>query len=118
MSPTININDRFLPGRSGAEIIAGASAAAGVQKGYTTHKASASTLMLTWRHRPTWAIIVGVIGLLVFLLGALFFLVKDTDTITITTIDQDGGTLVNAVGSGSAPMVAFLHGFLDPAEPV
>jgi hypothetical protein len=46
------------------------------------------------RKTPTWAIIVGVIGLLVFLLGALFFLVKETRQIEtrILTVTLADGT--------------------------
>lgn len=116
MSATISITDRLLPGRTRGEIVAGVTAAAGTDKGYRVSAPSHSTLMLTWRHRPTWAVIIGVIGLLVFLIGALFFLVKDTDTITLTCSAEDGGVRVSAVGSGSQEMVEFLQGFLDPDQ--
>ncbi len=114
MSATIGISDRLLPGKSRVEIIAGVTAAAGTLHGYTTTAPAQSTVMLTWRHRPTWAIILGIFGLVFLLLGALFFLVKDTDTITLTAIDDPAGVKVSAVGSGSQEMVEFLQGFLDP----
>ena len=117
MGAAISINDRLLPGKTRAEVVAGVTAAAAVDKGYTVTTPSRSTLVLTWKHRPTWAIIVGIIGLCVFLLGALFFFVKETDTLTITAIDEDGGVRVSAVGSGSPELLGFLQGFLDPAEP-
>ena len=36
------------------------------------------------KYRPGWAIVLGIIGLLFFLLGALFFLVKNTDVLSVS----------------------------------
>lgn len=110
----ISITDRLLPGKSRAEIVAGVTAAAGTQKSYRVAAPSPSTLMLTWRRTPTWAVIVAIIGVFVFLLGLLFLLVKESDTITVTCSDADGGVWVSAVGSGSQEMVEFLQAFLSP----
>ena len=46
------------------------------------------------RKTPTWAIIVGVIGLFFFLIGLLFFLIKETRQIEtrILTVTLDNGT--------------------------
>lgn len=117
VSATIDIHDRLLPGKSRAEVVAGVSAAAAVGEGYTVSTPSTSTVVLTWKHRPTWAVIVGIIGLFVFLLGALFFFVKETDVVTVTAVDVAGGVRVSAVGLGTPEMVEFLQGFLDPVDP-
>lgn len=54
-----------------------------------------------WRKRtPTWAIVVGVLGLFVFLIGALFFLVKESYQVpgSMVTIQTTRGVIaVNLV---------------------
>lgn len=114
MSTPISIVERQLPGKTRAEIIAGVTAAAATDKQYRSSNPSPSTLLLTWRRTPTWAIILAIIGIFVFLLGLLFLLVKETDTITLNVVENDGGARVTAIGSGSQEMVEFLNGFLDP----
>jgi len=116
MSTMISITDRLLPGKSRAEIVAGVTAAAGTQKTYRVAAPSPSTVMLTWRRTPTWAVVLALIGIFVFLLGLLFLLVKETDTITVNCSDVEGGVRVSAVGAGSPEMVEFLQAFLDPAD--
>ena len=45
---------------------------------------------------PGWAVVVGIIGLLVFFLGLLFFLVKKIDslTVSISARGEDGCTVM------------------------
>ena len=51
------------------------------------------TLILTRRYTPTWAIVVGIIGILFFLIGLLAFFVKQTETLTVTVTPLLRGAL-------------------------
>lgn len=64
----------------------------------------ARTLVYTRQYRPTWAIWAAVIGAFVFLLGLLFLLVKDTQTVTvsISPTSVGGKALVRVNGEMSS----------------
>jgi hypothetical protein len=59
--------------------------------------------------------VLAVIGLLVFLLGLLFLLVKTTEVITVRAENVEDSVRVTAVGTGSAEMVRLLEDLLAPA---
>lgn len=62
----------------------------------------------TWREKrstPTWAIVLGIIGLLLFLIGALFFLVKETKRVPAAVVE---------VRLNDGRMVAFMPVQCDP----
>jgi hypothetical protein len=64
----------------------------------------------TWeRRRPTWAVVLGIIGLLFFLLGALLFLVKTNvpvQSAVVTLQASDGGVIAFAVPQPAAAVRA------------
>src|SRR5207302_6764775 len=62
--------------------------------GYTVTTAGAGSVVLTRRFLPTWAIVVAIIGLLLFLLGLLALLVRNTETVVVTLVEEPGGTRV------------------------
>lgn len=66
--------------------------------------------------RPTWALVLGWIGLLVFFLGVVFFFVKTTET-AVALIEQDHrGTRIRLSGKFDRKVLAMLRGaFVDPA---
>jgi len=72
--------------------------------------------VLTRRATPTWALVLAVVGLLVFLLGLLFLLVKTTEVITVRAENVEDGVRVTTVGTGSAEMVRFLEDLLGAAS--
>lgn len=65
-----------------------------------------NTVQVSYRYTPDWAIFVGILGLLFFLLGALLWFIKRTDMLTVTTTPVPGGSHVVITGR-SAP--AALH---------
>jgi Uncharacterised protein family UPF0547 len=72
--------------------------------GYTVTTAGVGSLVLTRRYVPTWAIVVAVIGFLLFFIGLLALLFKETETLTITLVPVNGGTRVTISGIGSQDM--------------
>jgi len=76
------------------------------------------TLVYTRRFIPTWAIVLAVIGLLVFLLGLLFLLVKDTQTVTISIGPSPlgEGSLIKVNGAGTSAVPDKIASLLPPAK--
>lgn len=70
-----------------------------VQMGYTLVSQGDRTLTFTKRYRPTWATVLAIVGLLFFLLGLLFLLVKETETVLVTLSVKDGGASVLVTGA-------------------
>jgi hypothetical protein len=81
---------------------------------YTVATAGSGTIILTRRYTPTWAIIVAVVGILLFLLGLLALLVKETETLTITAAASPHGTRVSITGVVSDAMATRLNAELGP----
>jgi hypothetical protein len=73
--------------------------------GYSVNTAGTGSIVLTRKYTPTWAIVVGVIGLLIFLIGILALLYKNTETLTITLAPQEGGTRVVVSGLATPEMI-------------
>ena len=62
--------------------------------------------------------ILGIIGLVFFLLGLLFFLVKTTETATVIGRDVEGGARFTATGSSSSEVSEVLRLRLTPSPTV
>lgn len=92
--------------------------AAATVPGYTVTMSGPNTVILTRRFTPPWAVGVGVLGILLFLIGLLAFLVKDTETVTIALEPTQAGTSVVIAGTATAEMIARLSGTLGGALPV
>lgn len=93
------------------------SATAGAS-GYTVNQAG-NTLILSRKYTPTWAIVLAVLGALLFLVGLVFLLVKNTETLTISLAQNPtGGTRVSISGQANADLVGRLNAVLSslPAE--
>lgn len=86
--------------------IGGLSGAAGC----TVTMAGNNVIVVTRRYTPTWAVVVGVVGILLFLIGLLAFLYKVTDTLTITVAPGDEGTKVTISGVASPELSSRLNG--------
>jgi hypothetical protein len=63
------------------------------------------TIVLTRRYRPTWTIVVAVLGFFLFLLGPLALLYRRTETLTISLTAIEGGTQVSITGAASAEIL-------------
>jgi len=81
--------------------------------GYTVTTAGPGSIILTRKYRPTWAIAVAVVGLLLFLLGILILLYTVTETTTITLTNESGGTRVTVSGVASNEMLTRVTGILS-----
>jgi hypothetical protein len=115
IAKTMNIHERMIPRRQRADLFATITATAERIKPYRVASPAADTLVLTRRVTPTWALVLAVIGLLVFLLGLLFLLVKTTEVITVRAENVEESVRVTSVGTGSAEMVRFLEDLFAPA---
>ena len=88
------------------------SATAGTS-GYTMNSVGPNTLILTRKYWPTWVIVVAVIGALLFLIGLLALLIRNTETLTVTLTEVPEGTRVNITGVATPDMIARFHGVLS-----
>lgn len=70
-------------------------------------RAQPGLIVVTRRFTPTWAKVLGVIGLLLFLIGALFFLVKEEESLSIS-ISPSGERrcTVMVAGNGETWLIA------------
>jgi hypothetical protein len=59
-----------------------------------------TSVTFTRRYTPTWAIVLAIIGLLVFLLGLLFLLVKSEDVLIFSFAAEGAHTKITVTGSG------------------
>jgi hypothetical protein len=84
---------------------------------YTATLAGSNTIILTRRYVPSWAVTVGILGALFFLVGLLAFLYKETETLTVTLAGVPDGTRVTISGLASVEMVFRLRGVLAGLHP-
>lgn len=61
-----------------------------------------NNIIVTRRYTPTWAVVVGVFGLLFFLLGIFAFFIKETEVLTVVLSPEDEGRHTRVVISGVA----------------
>jgi hypothetical protein len=79
---------------------------------YTVSAPGPGSIVLTRQYRPTWTIVVAIIGFLFFLLGLLALLVKNTEALTLTLTPEEGGTRVVLSGVATPEMVTRLSSAL------
>jgi hypothetical protein len=103
-----NVNQTVVVAES-QEVVAQAlvAATAGVPD-YNLTTAGPGSIVLSRRYLPTWAIVVAVVGFLLFLLGLLALLYRVTETITITIVPTEGGSRVSVSGVGSPELLSRL----------
>jgi hypothetical protein len=85
---------------------------------YSIQTAGPNTLVLTRKFLPTWALVVAIIGALIFLLGLLALFVRNTEILTVNLADIEGGTRVTINGVASPDMIARLNGVIGDANPL
>lgn len=90
-------------------IIAGAS---GVD-GCSVTTVGVGSILITRKYRPTWAIVVAVIGILLFLIGLLALLYTVTETLTITIAAEGEGTRITVTGTSSQEMLSRITSVLS-----
>lgn len=70
------------------------------------------TVIATRSSRPGWAIILAVLCSLLFLVGLLFLLVKQTQTVTVRTRPSGRRTRVEISGTADVDMIVAINGAL------
>jgi hypothetical protein len=109
----INISEARVPRTTVALTFDYVTAQVATQKGNRVERPSEGTLIIHNRYTPGWAVILGIVGLLFFLLGLLFFLVKSIETATVLGRDEAGGAVFTATGRSSWQVNWILHRAFD-----
>lgn len=96
------------------------AAASGAQ-GYSLATGGSGSLVLTRKYTPTWAVVLAIIGLLIFLLGLLFLLVRNTETLTVSLRAAGSGTEIRISGLATPEMQSRINAVIAarpaPATP-
>lgn len=90
-------------------------AASAGARDYSLIQAGPQTLILTRRYIPTWAIVVAVIGFLLFLVGLLALLFKETETLTVIITTNGPASHIQINGQATPDMIARLEAVLRTA---
>jgi hypothetical protein len=86
--------------------------------GYTPTIAGPNSLILTRKYWPTWVIVVAIVGTLLFLIGLLALLIRNTETLTVTLSESGQGTRVQVAGLATPELAARLSSVLAGSTPV
>jgi hypothetical protein len=74
-------------------------------------------IVIIRRYHPGWAVVLGILGLLLFLIGLLFFLITKTDTLTISlSPTSEGGSTVVVSGEAEAGLIVAVQRALAGAS--
>ena len=87
-APPEHVLQAFLTGFDGTDVIVTLS--------------GVNNIVITRRYIPTWAVIVGILGLLFFLLGIFAFFIKETEVLTVVLSPEADGRQTRVVISGVA----------------
>jgi hypothetical protein len=104
-----SITTRVAPEEATQALVTSATGA----PGYTVTVVDYDTVLLTRRYIPTWAIVLGVATLPFLLLGLVAFLIKNTETVTVSVSNTQEGTDVMASGVASVVMAERLNGVFE-----
>ena len=75
------------------------------------------TFTYTRKYRPGWATALAIVGILVFLLGLLFLLVKDTETVQVSLTAEGSSTRVTVTGARHPYVADVIAKHLGQGEP-
>ena len=115
MAVILSMQNKLVPDKRVSEAFAGITAATALYKGFRVERPDANTLVVIRRYCPTWAIFLALVGLLLFLIGLLFLLVRTEDRLTIIAYDDpDGGARYTVAGRTDKRTADFLEGYLKP----
>lgn len=96
-----------------AEAFAGITAGVTVMKEFRVERPDAATLVVVKRYLPGWAFVLGVLGLVVFLLGIAFFFVRTEDRLTIVANSAPDGARFTVTGFTDSFVAEFVDDFLS-----
>jgi hypothetical protein len=84
----------------------------------TVNTAGPGSIVVTRKYIPTWAIVVAVIGTVLWLLGLLALFARNTEVLTVTLRSEQGGTRVNITGRSSHEILTKITGVLNSLAPL
>jgi len=105
----LTTSDVFVPDVTVDEMFQHITAMLATRKGLRLERPAPDTLVIHHRYTPGWAVVLGIVGLIFFLLGLLFFLVKSTQTATVLGRNVEGGARFTATGDTSPEGFVIVH---------
>lgn len=93
-------------------------AAASVAQGCRVTSLGPGSIVVVRRYRPTWTIVIAIIGALFALLGLLALLYQAEETLTITLSGVEGGTRVVVSGTTSGELMHRVNTVLSSIDEV
>jgi hypothetical protein len=87
------------------------------RSGFRFERPDATTLVVVRRYTPTWAVVLAIIGIFVFLLGLLFLLAKTEERVTIIGRDVEGGAVFQVTGQTDKLFADFLNEVFPASAP-
>ena len=82
-------------------------------KGTRVYRIGPNTLRIVSRYTPQWAMIIGILGLVFFLLGALLFFVTEEKVLMIHGYDTANGMAIQVTGEALPGVATTLEAFLE-----
>ena len=104
----VTMFDRFFP-ENVEETYRRLVADISTRSGYRFERPDAATMVVVRRYTPTWAVILAIVGIFVFLLGLLFLLAKTEERVTIIGRDVEGGSVYQLTGQTDPLFARFLE---------
>lgn len=88
----------------------------------TNIQTSGSTVTFTYSRKfiPGWAVALGIVGLLFFLIGVVFFFVRKTEieVFTVTALPIPGGSQVTMGGIGQPWLIQRMQNLMATSPPM
>jgi hypothetical protein len=81
--------------------------------GYEVRQVTWNSFHVTRRYVPVWAIVVAIAGAVIFLIGLLALLVRETEVLTVTVYEQDEGSYLDFSGVAAPRIAAAMNRAID-----
>jgi Uncharacterised protein family UPF0547 len=81
--------------------------------GYEVRQVTWNSFHVTRRYVPVWAIAVAIAGAIIFLIGLLALLVRETEVLTVTVYEQDEGSYLDFSGVAAPRVAAVVNRAVD-----
>jgi hypothetical protein len=81
--------------------------------GHDVRQVTSNSFHVTRRHVPVWAIAAAIAGTIIFLIGLLALLVRETEVLTVTVYEQDEGSYLDFSGVAAPRAAAAVNRAID-----
>lgn len=81
--------------------------------GYEVRQVTGSSVHITRRYVPVWAIAVAIAGSLFFLIGLIALLVRETEVLIVTVAQQDEGSYLDFSGTATPAITTTVNLAID-----